>query len=57
MGIPIQQLYMLKMSKSGKSVRYFGNKDQVEEGSIGLHIQDMMNINLFAYQKANLAVL
>ena len=49
MGIHIQQLYVLKMSKNGKSVEYFGTKDQMEEGSICLHIQDIMNMKLLGY--------
>ena len=57
MGIHIQQLCMLKMSKNGKSVEYFGTKDQVEEGSIWLHIQDIMNLKLVGYQKVNFTML
>ena len=53
MGIRIQQLCMSKMSKNGKSLEYFYTKDQVEEGSIWLYIQDMMNLKLFVYQKKN----
>ena len=56
MGIQIQQLHMSKISKSGKSVGFFGTKDQVEEGSIWLHIQDIMNLKLFGYPKVNLAM-
>ena len=48
---------MSKMSKNGKSVEYFGTKDQVEEGKIWLPIQDMMNLKLFGYQRVNLAML
>ena len=31
MGIHVQQLCILKMSKNGKSVEYFGIKDQVQK--------------------------
>ena len=47
---------MSKMSKNGKSLEYFDTKDQVEEGSIWLRIQDMMNNKLFGYQKVNNAL-
>ena len=57
MGICIQQLYISKMSKNGKSVGYFQIKDQVQKGSIWLHIQDMMNLKLVGYQKVNFATL
>ena len=53
MGIYIQQLCILKMSKNRKSVEYFDTKDQAEEGSIWLHIQDIMNPKLVGYQKVN----
>ena len=49
MFIRIQQLCMYKMSKNGKSVEYFDTKDQVEEGSIWLRIQDVKNLKLVGY--------
>ena len=55
MSIHIQQLCMLKMSKNGNSVEYFSTKDQVQEGSIWLPIQDTMNLKLVGYQRVNLA--
>ena len=57
MGICIQQLCMLKMSKNRKSVEYFGTEDQVQEGSIWLCTQNMMNLKLSDYQRLNLAML
>ena len=57
MGICIQQLCISKMSKNGKSVEYLGTKDQVEKGSIWLHIQYTMNPKLFVSHKVNFAML
>ena len=57
MGIRIQQLYMVEMSKNGKLVEYFNIKDQVEEGSICLHIHNMTNLKLICYHKVIFAVL
>ena len=54
MGICIQQLCILKMSKNGKSVGYFDTKDQVEKESIWLYIQDTMNLKLFVYLESKL---
>ena len=57
MGIHVQQLCMLKVSKNGKSVEYFGTKNQVQEGSIWLLIQDPMNLKPVGYQRFNLLML
>ena len=57
MDIRIQHLCRSKMSKSWKSVGYFGTKVQVEKGSIWLHFKDIMNINLVGYLTVNLAML
>ena len=57
MGICIQQLCKLKMSKNGKSVEYFDTKDQAKEGSIWLHIQDTINLNHVGYLKVNFTIL
>ena len=56
MSICIQQLCISKISKSEKLVGYFDTKDQAEEKSIWLHIQDKMNLKLVAYLKANFAI-
>ena len=57
MGIRIEQLCILKMSKNGKSVGYSGTKDQVQEGSIWYHMQNMTNLKIFGYQKVNCTIL
>ena len=57
MGIHIQKLCILLMSKNGKLVEYLDIKDQVEKGSIWLYIQDTTNLKLVGYQKVNLAML
>ena len=57
MGVFIQQLCIPGMSKNGKSKYYIYTKDQVEEGNIWLHIQNMMKLKLVGYQKANFAML
>ena len=49
MGIHIQWLCMLKMSKNGRLVEYFRTKYHVEEGSIWLPIYNKMNLKLFGY--------
>ena len=57
MGIHIQQLCMLKMSKDGKSVEYLCKKDQVQKGSIWLPMQDMANPKLVGCQKVKFIML
>ena len=57
MGIHIQQLCMLKMSKSEKPVGYLDTKDQAEEGSIWLHIQNTINLKLVHNLKVNFALI
>ena len=47
MGICIQQLCIAQMSKSGKSMGYLDIKNQAEEGSLWLNIQNTINLNLF----------
>ena len=56
MGIRIQQLCILKMSKNGKSLEYLDTEDQAE-GRIWLHIQDVTNLKLVGYLKVNFAML
>ena len=57
MAIRIQELCIFKISKNRKSLEYFGTKDQVQEGSIWLYIQDIVNLKLVGYQKVNFIML
>ena len=57
MGILIQQLCMLQMSKNGKLVDYFSTKDQAAEGNIWLPMQDTTNLKLVDFQTVNSTML
>ena len=57
MGIRIQQLYISKMRRNGKSVEYYSTKNKVEKVNSWLNMQNMTNLKLFSYQKVSLAML